>query len=314
MNLPDRRALGGLKAQARTSARALSRHVKDSYDKPNPVVFRERPDRRPVRRASASGGQIRGWEMKSLVRGVIRSLGFDIVRYRPRQEATTLPSDLGDDDRAILERIAGYTLTSVERQVALIQAARHVVRRGIPGCLVECGVWRGGSSMAVAMALAQEGDTSRDLYLFDTFEGMSPPTEADRTSDGTLARTHLERDVDRTGYWCVAGIGEVTKNMASTGYPHDRIHLVKGPVEATVPSRSPQGPVALLRLDTDWYESTKHELVHLFPLLSEGGALIIDDYGHWEGARRAVDEYLADQPRQFYLHRIDYTGRLLIKQ
>jgi hypothetical protein len=223
--------------------------------------------------------------------------------------------DLTDDERAILHRIAAYTMTSIERQLALIQAVRQVVRRGIAGCVVECGVWRGGSSMAAALALLEEGDRSRDLYLFDTFEGMTKPLDVDRTADGTPAQVHLDRDVNRTGHvWAVADIEGVGQNMISTGYPPERIHLVKGPVEATLPSRGPPGPIALLRLDTDWYESTRHELRHLFPLLSEGGILIIDDYGHWAGARKAVDEYFAGQPRPYRMHRIDYTGRLIVKQ
>jgi len=102
--------------------------------------------------------------------------------------------------------------------------------------------------------------------------------------------------------------------MVSTNYPQDRVHFVQGPVEQTIPAHSPPAPIALLRLDTDWYESTKHEMVHLFPLLREGGVLIIDDYGHWQGARKAIDEYLAGQARREYLYRIDYTGRLLVKQ
>lgn len=206
-------------------------------------------------------------------------------------------------------------MTSPERQAALVHAVRHIVRRGVGGCLVECGVWRGGSSMAAALTLIREGDVGRALYLFDTFEGMTPPAGADRTADGTPARLLLDRDPDRTGpVWAVAGLDEVRRNMTSTGYPSDRVHLVKGPVEETLPARSPPGPIALLRLDTDWYGSTKHELVHLFPLVSEGGVLIIDDYGHWAGARKAVDEYFASQPRHYYLHRIDYTGRLIINR
>jgi O-methyltransferase len=253
-------------------------------------------------------------ELKLWLRNVVRSFGFDVVRYASLSGAGQHLADLTDDDRAILQRIAGFTMTSLERQIALVQAVRYIARRGIRGCLVECGVWRGGSSMAAALTLLQEGESNRDLYLFDTFEGMTSPTDADRTADGTLARTHLERDVSKKEYWCIAGIEEVRANMASTGYPPDRFHFVKGPIEMTVPSCGPPGPIALLRLDTDWYESTKHELAHLFPMLSEGGVLIIDDYGHWEGARRAVEEYLAGQPRPFYIHRIDYTGRLLVKQ
>jgi O-methyltransferase len=98
--------------------------------------------------------------------------------------------------------------------------------------------------------------------------------------------------------------------MQSTGYPSDRVHYVKGLVEATVPQQAPD-EIAILRLDTDWYESTKHELEHLWPRVRPGGVLIVDDYGHFEGARRAVDEFFGPG---VFLHRIDYTGRLVLKQ
>ena len=99
--------------------------------------------------------------------------------------------------------------------------------------------------------------------------------------------------------------------MKSTGYPVGNIRLLKGKVEDTIPGTMP-AKIALLRLDTDWYESTKHELTYLFPLLEKSGVLIIDDYGAWQGARKAVDEYLKDNGT-VYLNRIDFTGRLLIK-
>ena len=251
--------------------------------------------------------------MKRLVRGAARAMGFDVVRYQPQTD-DDLPPDILDDDRTVLGQIRGFTMTSIERQLAVIHAARYVVRRDLSGCFVECGVWRGGSSMAAALTFAQENATDRSLYLYDTFEGMTPPTDADRSVSGAKAQTLLDNDVDRTGAWCVADIEDVQRNLASTKYPTDRLHLIKGPVESTIPEQSPAESIALLRLDTDWYESTLHELVHLFPRVVEGGIVIIDDYGHWSGARQAVDEYLAQQPRQYYMHRIDYTGRLLIKQ
>ena len=104
----------------------------------------------------------------------------------------------------------------------------------------------------------------------------------------------------------------VRATLLETGYPPERLHFVRGAVEETVPAAAPE-QLALLRLDTDWYESTRHELVHLYPRLSDGGILIVDDYGHWEGCRRAVDEYFASDADPILLNRIDYTGRIAIK-
>jgi hypothetical protein len=215
-------------------------------------------------------------------------------------------------DTRIVDEVRKYTMTSVERLVALIEGVRYVVRAGIPGAIAECGVWRGGSMMAIAHALLAEGKTDRDLYLYDTFEGMSEPTDADRAADGTPAQVLLDEQSRDSWVWAYSGLEEVKANLARTGYPAERVHFVKGKVEDTIPQHSP-GPLALLRLDTDWYESTRHELQHLFPLLRERGVLILDDYGHWQGARKATDEFLNAQPVRYYLHRIDYTGRLMIK-
>lgn len=251
--------------------------------------------------------------MRQLIKNAFRAIGYDVSRHRPGKPRQW-PPDVSRQDCAILERVSAFTMTSVERQVALIQAVRHIVHNNIAGSFVECGVWRGGSSMVVALTLIQEGDTSRDLYLYDTFAGMTPPRDVDKSTDGTLAQAHLDSDADKsTWFWAVAGLEDVQRNMRSTGYPQDRLHYVEGPVETTVPAQAPTGKIALLRLDTDWYESTHHELVHFFPLLCEGGILIIDDYGDWAGARKAVDDYLAECGRTFYLHRIDNTGRLLVK-
>lgn len=224
------------------------------------------------------------------------------------------PPDVSESDRRLLARAARFTMTSLERQVALLEAVRYVIRRGVPGDFVECGVWRGGSSMIVAMALEQMGVRDRDLHLFDTFEGMTPPTDADRSLDGVSALSQLNAasKADAESVWCRAGLDDVRDAMASTGYPMERIHLVKGSVERTLPGAAPDA-IALLRLDTDWYESTRHEMQHLFPRLSSAGVLLVDDYGHWQGVRRAVDEYFAEQGGCHLMHRIDYTGRMLVK-
>jgi hypothetical protein len=227
-------------------------------------------------------------------------------------------SGLSPADEAIVRRAMPYTMTGVARLQALIDAVRYCLARGRPGAFVECGVWRGGSVLAMILTLQELGVDDRDIYLFDTFEGMTEPTEHDVSPrDRPALETWNQAQRDQTHPWAeVFGPGafdeaSVRATLAATGYPTERLHLIRGPVEDTVPAGAPE-QIALLRLDTDWYESTRHELEHLFPRLVAGGVLIIDDYGHWEGARRAVDEYFATH-EPLLLNRIDYTGRVAVK-
>lgn len=246
------------------------------------------------------------------VRSLIRRAGIDVVRYRPGQPV--VPADLDLSVAAIIRRVQPYTMTSPERLNSLIAAIQYISRAKLEGDVVECGVWRGGSMMASALTLMECGDRSRNLYLFDTFDGMAPPTDRDVAIDGATAsgllNAHEKSESDPV--WAYATLDQVRTAMASTGYPENNIHYVQGKVEDTVPEHAP-AKIALLRLDTDWYESTRHELEHLFPRLVKGGVLIIDDYGHWKGAREAVDEYLAGHGINMLLNRIDYTGRIAVK-
>jgi hypothetical protein len=153
----------------------------------------------------------------------------------------------------------------------------------------------------------------RRLHLFDTFSGMPSPTDVDRDLTGTAAARLLAAEDRATGStWAASPLADVQRNLLGTGYPAELVEFVAGRVEETLPTRAPER-IAVLRLDTDWYESTRHELEHLYPRLAAGGVLIVDDYGHWQGARRAVDEYLAATGARLFLSRIDYTGRLAVK-
>ena len=203
-------------------------------------------------------------------------------------------------------------MTSPERILALRDAVRHVCRHGIDGDIVECGVWRGGSMMAAALTMLECG-ARRRIHLFDTFEGMPPPAAADRDLTGVSAATLLAAEQRESGdTWAYSPLDQVRANLRSTGYPAELVRFVPGRVEETIPEAAPER-IAVLRLDTDWYESTRHELEHLYPRLAVGGVLIVDDYGHWQGARRAVDEYLAASGARLLLSRIDYTGRMAVK-
>ncbi|MEI2737662.1 MAG: TylF/MycF/NovP-related O-methyltransferase [Chitinophagaceae bacterium] len=236
-------------------------------------------------------------------------LGLKIIR-KSRLELVNL-SDIEQDKKfmELYKKVKDYTLVPVERCFTLYQTVKYILKNNIEGDLVECGVWKGGSSMLMAYILKDAGETKRKIYLYDTFEGMTKPGEM----DGQEEKEQWEqgRVTDTLNNMCYSPIEEVKANMERTGYPAEKIIMVKGKVEDTLPGTLPS-KISLLRLDTDWYESTKHELQHLYPLLVKNGVLIVDDYGAWQGARKAVDEYFKDIPNVF-LGRIDYTGRIVIK-
>ena len=251
---------------------------------------------------------------REIPRKLLSRLGY---RIEPVPRAGRLERSHPDLDAAfaaVHARCAPFTMTTVERMYALWQGVRHVCRRGVRGDLVECGVWRGGSSMVAALTLGQEADEQRRLWLYDTFAGMSEPGERDVTFDGMSARDNWQSISTTPGdpTMAAATLDEVQRNMASTGIAAERVEYVRGPVEQTIPASVPER-IALLRLDTDWYESTRHELEHLWERLEPGGVLIVDDYGHWTGAREAVDEFFAGRADAPLLARVDYTGRIGVK-
>jgi hypothetical protein len=244
-----------------------------------------------------------------MVNFIVGKLGWQIKKMAKAEE---ISSDISSDlpFMELFRKVHPYTMTSPERLYALHKAVIYTIEKKLSGSFVECGVWRGGSSMMIALTLKQLGITDRDLYLYDTFEGMSEPTEDDKDISGATAEKLLAQNDKSAGVWAIAGLDDVQQNMTATGYPASRIHYVKGKVEDTIPGTIPDA-IALLRLDTDWYESTKHELEELYPLLAVQGPLIIDDFGHWQGAKKAVVEFFND--KQVLLNRIDYTGRLILK-
>jgi O-methyltransferase len=263
-----------------------------------------------------------GKSITTAVNWFIGRAGFELRRAPampndPPPHSDNLPPLFMDEPqwiREIVDKVSPFTMTSPERIISLCHAVQYVSQHGIAGDVVECGVWRGGSMMAAALTFAHLGDTTRSLYLFDTFEGMTSPTDVDRHIGSRRPASDMLSKEPKTGrVWAISPIDEVRTNVQQTGYPDARLHFIKGRVEDTIPASAPV-QICLLRLDTDWYESTHHELSHLYPRLSEYGVLIIDDYGWWEGARKAVDEYVEANKLPLLLHRIDNSGgRIAIK-
>jgi len=175
-----------------------------------------------------------------------------------------------------------YTLTEDRKLMSLYASVNYINENNIDGDFVECGVWRGGCCMLMALSQLKYKSMAdkRRIYLYDTFYGMTEPGEKDPWYA-----------------YFFKGLGaisadEVKRNMRSTGYPEQNVVLVQGDVLETIPAKEIPRKISLLRLDTDFYESTKHEMEQLFPLISRGGVLIIDDYYSFAGARKAVDEYI----------------------
>ena len=206
------------------------------------------------------------------------------------------------------DQVRDTTLISPERGWALAEAVRYVIRNNVPGDVAECGVWRGGACLLASLVMAEEEtEPERTIWLYDTFTGMTAPGSEDRiaSSGQDLADRNPE------GWWA-AGVEEVRRTLERSPLDQRRFRFVPGPVERTLAETRPER-LAVLRLDTDWYESTMAELEQLYPVLSPGGVLIIDDYGHFTGARTAVDRYFARRNESPLLHRSDYTGRVLVK-
>jgi O-methyltransferase len=245
-----------------------------------------------------------------------------LLAQRARGESARVGmADLDASMRSIMDAARPYTVAPPERLAALCSSVDYVVQHKLPGAFVECGLWRGGSLYAVALRLCQLGVRDRELIGFDTFAGMTEPTEHDVDYTGAPAAqppiletlSHAAARVFGSPGPAQPGTSreEVLALLTSSGYHAARIRLVEGPVEETLPEHAPDA-VALLRLDIGWYEPTRHAVEHLYPRLCEGGVLLLNDYGHYQGARKAVDDHLAGH--RILLQRIDYSGRLAVKQ
>ena len=201
----------------------------------------------------------------------------------------------------VWETIKPYTLLSSERVINNIHSINDLCGKNIPGDIVEIGVWKGGSVMSMLMALNNNGER-RHVHLYDTFQGMTPPTEYD-----ILTKHNVHYDIviaTEPKHKCIVEIDSVKQNISNIRYPPYYIHYHVGDIMKT--TEYPLS-IALLRLDTDFYDSTKFELEHFYPLVSSGGIIIIDDYGFWKGARKATDEFLIDKSN-IVLNKIDDTG------
>jgi O-methyltransferase len=239
--------------------------------------------------------------------------------YQIRMGQQQLLAGMRDTDprfNDIYEKCRPFTMTSIERLYALYKSVEYIVSVDLDGDFSETGVWRGGSCMLIAETLLALSSSSRRIFLFDTFTGHPPP-DADKDVDiwGNRAIDEWQRMTrDGNHGWGYVSLEEVQANLALTGYPTNNLVFVKGMVEETARYVPSMDKLALLRLDTDWHDSTRASLEYLYPRLVSGGVLVVDDYGHYQGQRMAVDAYLKASGESILLNRIDYSCRLGVKR
>ena len=256
--------------------------------------------------------------MYRAVNAVLGLAGVRLVRDRSPAGRIDFPIEFDEQDKRVVSYVLDRELTmvSAERLFATLMACKHVCASGIEGDFVECGVWRGGNALIAGDVFGRMAP-SRSVYLFDTFAGMTTPSEHDvLVSTGASAMDkYLKMQNVSHNDWCFASVEDVAGNLRSYGISSDRVRLIKGDVLQTLRSEEnlPE-KCAVLRLDTDWYESTRMELEVMWPRLQPGGVLIVDDYGHWGGARKAVDEFFAGFPSKPFLIRSDHEGRIAVKR
>jgi hypothetical protein len=195
-------------------------------------------------------------------------------------------------------QVAPHTLLRRARLLALMDHARAVTRAKVPGAFVECGVAEGGSALLLAK-LRTELDPTREVWLFDTFEGLPPPTADDA-------------DFDKAAGWvgeCRGELADIERLMAR--HHEGRIRYVKGLYQDTMPVGPLPASIAVLHLDSDWYDPTITCLRHLWPLVSPGGRVQFDDYGTWAGCAKAVREFFGPA---IHVHEIDPGGAVWIEK
>ena len=245
---------------------------------------------------------------KKVIQSALRPFGVQI-RKIDQDPKITYP-ERTDRQLELIERFREYTMTGRHRQWCLLRAAQYIEQNAIDGDIVECGVWRGGNMMMLKSYFGPA--CARRFFLYDTYLGMSEPTGADVHFHGPVALDEYNaKKQDGRSDWAYASLDQVKRNFASFGLLDPDVVFVQGMVETTLRQDEVPQQIALLRLDTDWYQSTKVELEVLYPRLVKGGVLIVDDYGDWLGSKKAVDEYFG--PRPPLMMPIDHGCRLAIK-
>ena len=238
----------------------------------------------------------------------MKILNYEIRKVNEKKKVII---EVNNYEKKLINKCLQYSMTNFERMWSLIQSFHHVRQESLVGDFVECGVWKGGN-IILLKKLIEKFNFKKNIYGFDTFEGMVEPSFYDVNYNNKSAKKMFDEHKKKDIGFAMCSLDDVKRNIKKNTKTNN-IFLIKGKVENTLKNKKKlPKKISILRLDTDFYESTKIELEILFPRLVKGGVLIVDDYGFWKGAKKAVDEYFCDY-RQF-MHYVDHSCRLLIKK
>ena len=223
-------------------------------------------------------------------------------------------AEIEEDDLNFIKEIDKFSMCKPPEHWAIVQSINHIKNNNIDGDLVECGVWEGGNIILFGYLL-RKLNLDKKIYAYDTYSGMVEPSIHDATFKDSNLKNSKNIYKSKDG-WAKCDLKKVKTNISKFIDNHDKDYIfIEGDVRETLDDQNNlPDKISLLRLDTDFYESTSKELEVLFPRLQKNGVLIIDDYGHWKGQKKAVDEYFNLKEDFYWLHRIDYKSRLLIKK
>lgn len=255
--------------------------------------------------------------LSKLVKKLFSFIGYKISKIN-NYDKSIMPVELSESDQNIIRYVFdnNLSMTSLERLSSTALACKYVVQNNIPGDFVECGVWRGGHAI-IAAHFFKKYSSSRNIWLFDTFNGMTKPTNTDfELSSGNQAINEFNKNNFASGNkWCYASLEDVKENFKKLNLLSDKIKFIQGDILETLDfDQNIPNSISLLRLDTDWYQSTAKELKILYPNLSKNGVLCIDDYGHWSGSKRATDDFFSSGEYILpFFQAIDYSARCCIK-
>ena len=249
-----------------------------------------------------------------LLKSLLKKIDYSLYKNEPFNFDREYP-EATDFEKQTFEICQQYSMTDHMRIFALMKSIEFTKQHNVNGDFVECGVWKGGN-LILFQRFIEKYNLDKKIFAYDTFEGMSKPEEIDITPEGVSANKLLkklyDKGVNRKDNILIADCSiEEVKNNFQKFSSKKNLFCIKGKVEETLENKENlPNKISILRLDTDWYSSTKKELEILFPLLEKNGILIIDDYGYWKGARKAVDEYFID--KKVTMFKIDFTGRMII--